>query len=361
MYFFQSRLLGWYPSLNLAINRNNISMKILLDNLLMIMGTIIILAINLSCDLDDEEKGQPPAITWQQIGAFEGQIISVTEASPNGGLFVSTSDSGIMVSFDEGYTWETRNNGIPAAGYYQLSINGQGHLFASWRDTLFRSMDDGNTWLRVLKEEGQFGPVLATGENIVLVGILGTGSGRMLRSMDNGTSWTTLESAPFTAYRYLSFIVLKGGEFLLGTNGSGVYKSQDDGNSWTSVTDLSDFSNYAFAASRQGELYGGGSDGSGSFQGGWVVLRSDDQGRNWELYADFNDWIYDLKVNENGNVFIATGKGVFRFIDSAGPWEQLNDGLPAVRVLVLAIDLLGYIYAGTYGEGLFRSSKPTTY
>ncbi len=63
-----------------------------------------------------------------------------------------------------------------------------------------------------------------------------------------------------------------------------------------------------------------------------------------------------LATNASGYVFVGTqGGGVFRSTDNAETWTAVNNGLTATNVRALAINSADHIFAGTFG-GVFRST-----
>jgi photosystem II stability/assembly factor-like uncharacterized protein len=84
--------------------------------------------------------------------------------------------------------------------------------------------------------------------------------------------------------------------------------------------------------------------------------RSTDDGLTWErIFLGGNDIPYDFAVKPNDDMFAAAG-AVYRSTDAGATWMSVNTGLDNVSVGHLAIDSRGYLFAGTYFDGLFVSS-----
>ena len=83
-------------------------------------------------------------------------------------------------------------------------------------------------------------------------------------------------------------------------------------------------------------------------------------GVNWSLYDTTNSAlpannIYDMKFDEDGNLWIATSKGLVKF--NGNNWEiynTSNSGLPDDMVLSIEIDEDGIIWIGLFNSGLIR-------
>ncbi|MGD8781862.1 MAG: choice-of-anchor A family protein, partial [Ignavibacteria bacterium] len=130
---------------------------------------------------------------------------------------------------------------------------------------------------------------------------------------------------------------------------------------------------------------------------GGKIYRSEDDGLTWELLNDEMNvgWIWDLEVDNSGNIYAATEQGLFISLDNGASWsepyptdydvrtvevtaggtvyagtwgygilrklsgqgfEEINEGLTSLAIQSLAIDSNGNIYAGTFGNGVMKST-----
>ena len=87
---------------------------------------------------------------------------------------------------------------------------------------------------------------------------------------------------------------------------------------------------------------------------GGKIYRSAD-GENWERINNsmYTGFIWTLAVNEFGDIFAGTEQGIYRSTDNGVTFELV--GMVGKDVRTIVID--GYdIYAGAWGEGVFKSS-----
>ena len=77
----------------------------------------------------------------------------------------------------------------------------------------------------------------------------------------------------------------------------------------------------------------------------------------WEqTNGPFGGTVNSLAINSNGDIFAGTdGDGVFRSSDNGDNWTQINAGLTNTKVRALAINSSGEIFVGTL-SGVFRST-----
>ncbi len=332
--------------------------------------------------------------TWVRIREDGGSPLCV---DPSGHLFASRSDGeGLSRSLDEGDTWEA----LPLPNTYvtALAATRLGTTFAATTIDVFRTLDRGETWQRTglvpyvaslvaapggdvfavaggnayrTSDGGEHWsetPVEQPGVSLELTSVVVASDGGLLaggrrgmppcfcgfgvyRSMDLGATWTHTGLLA----EILSLGVAPGAPLMAGSCGA-VYLSLDDGATWTrSDVGLPAGQNVrAVAAAPAGAMYAG--TGSGLFQ-------SLDQGATWTPTSLAQE-VVTLVVDASGQIFAGGSAGVFASHDGGATWSALESGLRNLAVSSLALDDLGYAYAGTQGSGVARSAaalgSPTT-
>ena len=162
------------------------------------------------------------------------------------------------------------------------------------------------------------------------------------------------------------FVFNSNGDIFIGTDTGGMYRSTDNGDSWIQINNGLTASNvWSLAINSNEDIFAGAmiADFDTTDNG---VYRSTDNGDSW---TQINNGLSGLDVgclaiNSNGDIFAGTGvwyiegDGVFRSTNNGENWTQINNGLTELDVHSLAINLEGYIYAGTV-SGVFRSINTT--
>ena len=65
-------------------------------------------------------------------------------------------------------------------------------------------------------------------------------------------------------------------------------------------------------------------------------------------------------INSENEIYAATNNnGVYISTNNGDTWNQLNTGLTTNKTYSLAVNSNGYLFAGTYGNGVFRSINST--
>jgi hypothetical protein len=138
------------------------------------------------------------------------------------------------------------------------------------------------------------------------------------------------------------------------TGGGGIYKTENLGLSWQCTREQ--WANkIAVDPNAPGVMYFCSSSPG-------YVFRSENSGNSWTniSYAGTDFWVddvYDLAVDEQSNLYAATGDGLWKKPAGSG-WIKLN-GLPAETATSLAMDFTGHgavLYVGLVGHGVCSSA-----
>jgi hypothetical protein len=76
----------------------------------------------------------------------------------------------------------------------------------------------------------------------------------------------------------------------------------------------------------------------------------------------YGGWATVLSVNSSGHVLAGTNNGgIYRPVNSADSWAQVNTGLISEHISAFAIIASGHIFAGTQGDGVCRSARSSNW
>lgn len=260
-------------------------------------------------------------------------------------LFVGTTGGGIFRSKDNGLTWEAINSGLTNLEVQALAINRQvaitqGQLVAATSKGLFRYIETelsfNGKWERV--------NVSAVHEDIQAIAIhpdtnfivIGTISGGVFYSSDNGTTWTQsgLNNVDVQALAF-GPDQEKGKQIFAGTVADGVFYSSDSGASWNPInTGLTNLNITALVVAQKtnSSVLLAGTAGSGIFR---MPLNEDVSNLRWESSGTnpIDLMIRCLTVDSrNGHLLAGTATGgVFRSVDDGNLWGAMNTGLTSTN------------------------------
>jgi hypothetical protein len=87
-----------------------------------------------------------------------------------------------------------------------------------------------------------------------------------------------------------------------------------------------------------------------------VVMR---WGETWYSSTNFTSGhVSSLAIHSNGDIFAGTwGQGIYRTINNGYSWQQMNNGLTNLDIRTIAINPTGVIFAGTQSSGVFKSTN----
>lgn len=307
---------------------------------------------------------------WRGRGLPERQVFAVALSPVDGTLYAATDENGLFTSRDRGRSWQQARSGLPdTATVLCLATHPTRPrvVLAGTDDGLFRSVDGGRRWARVIGP-ARFGRVFSLdfpSRRRAVAGI----EGDVHLSVDEGATW---QRRTRPRAETLVFAVAAGPASLLagvagGSSLPGVFRSLDDGATWQlSSSGLAGLpaGTVAFDVNDSRVLYGaldgaglfkstdggerwarldlGLAAGSGvvsiatdrrhpgsvlvaAFDGGVVLLRSDDQGATWHRLATppgstVRTVVFDPADNE---ALLAVGQGLFRSQDAGTTWNPV--------------------------------------
>lgn len=303
---------------------------------------------------DNGETWLPPASVRE---------ITSLVANPNGDLYASTYWYGVIRSTDDGKNWTSVNNGIPKNGYpahnglwhwaYDVAIHPSGDIFAGAGGGLYRSKDNGESWVKLT--DGWFLSIAFNSLGHIFVGantgFYGTGIQGVYRSTDDGVSWVRIDSG-FTSYAIHSLAINSSNHVFAGSDR--IHQSVDNGDDWTLLGGLA-YNSYSLAVNVSGTIFAG--------TNGYGIFRTIDEGDTW---LQINNGLTDLKIfaltaNATGHVFAGTHTGkLYRSTDNGDSWKHIftlrERGVVDPSALSFAVNSSGNIFVGSAFAGIWRSS-----
>jgi photosystem II stability/assembly factor-like uncharacterized protein len=326
------------------------------------------------------------------------------------GRVYDPNDGGLDVSEDGGLTWKNRSNGLAVTMYYDADVaqsdprafgggaqdngtlittsgraddhveilGGDGgwivfdrrdasRLFASFYNLgiyRFRNNRSVNVSPPATKDERDSTWMAFITADPVNPDVVFTGSSRVWRSRDDGTTWhpvsSTLDGSSISA---IEIALADNRRVYVGTENGGFFRSVDGGATWSAnlagplpghiITRI------ATAPDRAARVYAT----VGNFGHGHV-FRSDDGGVKWidvdrQQLPDVPHHAVVIPEDGPETIYTCSDAGVHVSTDGGDTWRDLSRNLPHVMVVDLVYhEPTSTLYAATYGRSLFKLAGP---
>jgi len=259
-------------------------------------------------------------------------------------LFAGT-DAGVFQSIYNGANWTPV--GLPETAVYSLVVSGP-YLFAIAWQGLFRSRDRGASWssadsgLAGLSDDYSITALAVSGDTLFATQQRDWENPecRIFRSGDQGTRWISTGTTISLVYA----LAVKGNLLFAGT-GNGLLRSSDNGASWTAVNSGSINQSVMLLAVKEPYLFAGTI--------GALLFLSPDNGESWSTTGLPNSQVNLLVVN-GAHLFASDwrGNGLFLSRNNGTNWITVNNGLAyGINALSIRDSVL---FAGT-SNGIFWS------
>jgi hypothetical protein len=277
--------------------------------------------------------------TWVQVftGNAYDDVVAVAADSP-GYVYVGLTMGGIRRSTNGGATWTARPG--PGGSLSSLVIADSGHVLAGVASGMvLRSTNRCSTW--AITNVSTIATALLVNKTTRTI----YGGGLQFgRSTDDGRTWTMIDPQ---AGWISSICQSPDGELFAGTNGIGVARSSDNGDHWGHLGIVTIVAKTLATGPGTAML---ALAASGTFM-------TTDRGIQWRSCGKPYSDIRSAAFSPRGWIYLGTwGGGVLRSTDGGGSWTPSNSGLPNLEVNVIAVHSDGRIVAGT-NKGICLSTN----
>ena len=197
---------------------------------------------------------------------------------------------------------------------YGVKSNSSGTIFAAG-DGVYRSSDCGKNWSLIPNLRGRTIEIAKNGMIFI-----GTASGDILRSTDNGDTWLKIDST----LGFIAGFACSATNVLFAATDKGIFRSTDYGASWQKVCQ---YRGDAIAMDENsGRIYASVVDPTS-----FTIYVSSDNGDMWNPANDGlvngSESITAIGINSRGHIFVGTMyNGIFRSTDGGGHWLSIRKG-----------------------------------
>lgn len=324
------------------------------------------------------------------------------------GRVYAANDGGLDVSYDGGFTWQNRSDGLAATMFYDCDVapsnarffgggaqdngtnitttgrsddhyeilGGDGgwmafnpkrsdHLYASYYNMNICRFGHGGRWKDVSPKADK-----KEKESMWMVYIeidphrpatVFTGSQRVWHSRDNGNHWRAvsgfLDGSPITA---IEVARADGRRLYVGTQNGGFFRSLDGGATWSGNLAGPELPGVLITRIQSHPRNAEQIFLTMANFGNRHVFRSDDGGMTWHdsdrgHLPDVPHHAVVIPADDPQTIFLGNDAGVFASHDLGKTWRSMNGNLPNTMVVDLVYhENEGTLTAATYGRSLWR-------
>jgi len=311
-------------------------------------------------------ESEDGGLSWHAL-PLVATYISGLATLPNDHIIAGVYGDGAARTSDRGATWMRSASGLTQTIVDGLYGSKAGALFAGTQSGIFISTDEGMNWAKSgglpIPNFSDF--VYAFAE---IPGRLFAGGGRprhdlnrqvavVFTSSDGGWNWSKIDDPGLDAY-FVIRAMAADGEGCLYAGGATpdwkgfIVRSVDNGQTWTPLETNFPGVILDLIVNSEGDIFAGCASNQG-------VFISQDGGMSWDA-GNSPPRVYSLAINSVGHVYAGTfGYGIYRTEDDGLTWAKFGDGIDDRHVFALTMDSDGYLFAGTYDRGVFRTIETT--
>jgi photosystem II stability/assembly factor-like uncharacterized protein len=304
--------------------------------------------------------------SWEKITESQGAVLAL--AGSHNLVIAGLQDDGVLVSLDNGATWNSTADSLAARGFSKLIAIPEGLFVLGPQEGIHFSGDGGHNWNKLPGLEPYLPlttMIVKSADELLVI----SQSAGILSTTDRGTTWRVVHQAE--GIRVIA--ITTGGYGLAGTVDGKLLASYNDGVEWVEVPspcNNQEVLKIAFSpnfAQDRIVLMGTAIAANASQQARVAMWRSTNGGSVWRQVttqvtaAHWLDIALPMGVNERAveQAIMATGPFCLRPLRRAKDvWISTRvdpSGTNALGVVALGeIDAGGLLYVAT-GNGIFRS------
>lgn len=236
--------------------------------------------------------------------------------------------------------WEQTSG--PFGGNINCLYSNGSIMYAGTVNGIYFSADNGINWslFSISLLNYNINDICFVGANVFANIGSSADTNKVLLSTNNGNSWSEIFISNNISNSLKSIISIGSNVFIIKRN-DGIYKTTDNGIAWTKVKN--GFYNTLYA------------NGNELYAGGFGVLRSTNNGTNWDSLTS----IIDCRAIciSGSNIFANSWvNGLYFSSDNGQSWNTVNNGLEYEHIMTLEI-AGSNLFVGTESNGVFLTSN----
>ncbi len=288
---------------------------------------------------------------WQSMSGPQGRYVRSILCTDS--LYYAATGGGVLVSSDQGITWEFRNNGLTSCDTKCL-VTYNDTVFLATDENIFRTTDGGLHWTPDPYLHNHYIKHILVHNGSLIASTYVQGVYQSI----NGTQGEYLSDAFPRDVRYPYYMADNEDAMFIATYRRGIYRSFNDGASWESCNNGLNpdvLGIYCHNGKVFATVLGQGVMMSSNNGDTWTSTNLNKQAKG---YAHLGDTLYAACI----------GQGVFASFDNGNTWHDFNSNLPSKNLWCMDAhdshlfvgDTEGRIYRGNSdGTGWIRTNTPS--
>ena len=283
-------------------------------------------------------------ITWEGVNNPPSYQIS-TLAIWGNKMFAGVY-GGLYVSTDDGNSWTSSDNGLMKGDITCITNDSSFMYVGTSEGGVYVSKDSGSNWVQTslyLNNPNVSSLIIKDSSIYACTGF----GGGVYKSTDRGMSWTRINMSK----RNLSMLSLSihDSTLIAGTDSAGVFLSTDGGKSWSQHVNGLQSSSINCFLTYKSKIYLGSNNGA---------CISSDGGKNWN-YFGLGSYNVQCFLIQEPYLYVGMKDGLSSTLVSSTGWGYAAYGINSPNIKAIAANN-EYIFAGTWGDGVYRSSDNGT-
>ena len=297
---------------------------------------------------------------WQRTNAPGNLVINSFFTGIEDKIFIAT-DNGIYRSTDGGIEWEEKNLGLTDKRSNNFIKDLNDNLIAGTKAGLFKSTNDGDSWVQLnvglaltdikslaIKSDGKIFIGAVDSQYAYPGTIYLYSGGDTVEEIDKGLigeDWVK------------DFLIDNNDSVFALTNGGAViqydifYKWDEINQQWIQVYQFSPALEITGVVKNKKDIFFATTNNG--------LIKSTDKGLSW-LPADlYPNSVLSVIAESDTSLFAGTYyfgvSGLYHSTNNGETWESKNEGIENIPVVSFAFNDEGYLFAGTYLQGVYKS------
>lgn len=278
------------------------------------------------------------------VSTPDGSIVAAVSHASLRGLTLQS----VVRGTDGGADWRHITNGIENY-IFTTATDGAGRVFLGTSGVVYRLEPGASVWesSKIAATQRRIEVLAVDDDGRIYAGVSRDG---IFRSDDGGDTWHATDGA--VENTYITDMAVSPGNVLYASTSHGIFKTSDGGDRWHRIaTPENGTAVYRIACDTRGDLF---------VISNSRLYRSGDGGIHWRhLPVRGTVNVSAIAVDGRDRLWVGTRRnGTFRSSDNGETWTSLAAAEPLNQVTGFIIGGNRRIYAGTWWNGLYRSTAP---